>query len=105
MKKALFFCTGFICGLIVLSLFIILSKDYDYYKLKKDYYISDVGIIKSGTLIKADKRMSEGFTTYILYLNLHDSEVTEMYHPTVEEKSVEKFDIIIPYWLYPKVEQ
>jgi hypothetical protein len=41
--------------------------------------------LKSGTLIKVEKGMSEGLTRFILYLNISDGEEVEKY--ITEEKS------------------
>ncbi|MBU2554485.1 MAG: hypothetical protein KKF98_08515 [Bacteroidetes bacterium] len=96
-SKVAFFIFGFILGLIVI---IILNKinfnnsENEYYKLESDYCIDNVGVLKIGTLLKTDKGMSEGFTRYILYLNISDGEVLENY-PTKEK------NMIMPYWLIP----
>lgn len=60
-----------------------------------DYYIDDIGSLKTGTLLQLDEAMSEGFTRYILYLNISDGEILEKY------KAKEKH-MIIPYWLIIK---
>lgn len=97
-SKISFFLLGFILGLVVI---IVLnnnnlnSSENEYYKLENDYCIDNIGVLKSGTLLKTDKGMSEGFTRYILYLNISDGEVLEKY-PTKEK------NIIMPYWLIPK---
>jgi hypothetical protein len=64
-----------------------------YVQLTADYAIADVGTLNKGTVLKVDEGMSEGFTRYILYLNLKGDNVTvyKTEHP----------DEIIPYWLQP----
>jgi len=89
------FFSGFVFGSLVFSLYLYSMGSHsanEYFKLKGDYCIDDVGHLKSGTLLQVDKEMSEGFTRYILYLNISDGEEIEKY------KTKEK-DMIIPYWL------
>jgi len=64
-----------------------------YFQLKNDYRIGIVGNLKKGTILRLDKGMSEGFTRYILYLNLK--------YDDVGDYTIEKKDEIIPYWLLP----
>lgn len=97
-SKWMFFFSGFIMGLLVLVPYIYnveCISDNEYYRLKNDYVIDGVGLLESGTLLQFDEAMSEGFTRYILYLNISDGEKLEKY------KAKEK-DIIIPYWLHIK---
>jgi len=90
------FITGFILGIIiVLSFFFFLKnkeKSFKYVQLKEDYSIENIGTLKKGTILRIDEGMSEGFTRYILYLNLKYGE-TELYE-------TEYPDMIIPYWLH-----
>ena len=91
------FIIGFIFGIvIVLSLYFFVflrneEKSFKYVQLKEDYKIDDIGMLKKGTILRIDEEMSEGFTRYILYLNLKYEEV-EFYE-------TEYPDMIIPYWL------
>jgi len=94
-SKLIFFFSGFIMGLFVLAIYIYnveCDNDNEYFRLKNDYCIDDIGLLKSGTLLQFDEAMSEGFTRYILYLNISDGEMLEKYE--AKEK-----DMIIPYWL------
>jgi len=97
-SKVTIFILGFVLGLLVFIVYtnkIGTNTGGSYYKLKKDYCIDNVGILKSGTILKVDEGMSEGFTRFILYLNVSDGEDVEKYE--TKEK-----DMIIPYWLNPK---
>ncbi|MCH4895639.1 hypothetical protein E0494_02865 [Marinilabiliaceae bacterium JC040] len=97
-SKLTCFFLGFTMGLFALVIYIYNVKhisDNDYYRLKNDYYIDDIGSLKTGTLLQLDEVMSEGFTRYILYLNISDGEILEKY------KTKEKH-MIIPYWLIIK---
>jgi hypothetical protein len=67
------------------------QKDYTYVQLKHDYHIVGIGEVKKGTILRFDEAMSEGFTRYVLYLNLKDDDVT--IHKTDHKYTV------IPYWL------
>jgi hypothetical protein len=96
-SKWIVFFSGFVLGLFVVILYmygnnINNSFENEYYKLKDDYCVDDIGFLKSGTLLRVDKGMSEGFTRYVLYLNISDGE------DLVKYKTKEK-DMIIPYWL------
>lgn len=97
-SKWFIFFLGLVSGIALLGFYsfrIGKSSDNVYFKLKNDYCIENIGYLKSGTLLQVDKGMSEGFTRYILYLNLSDGEEVEKYY--AKEK-----DMIIPYWLYVK---
>lgn len=96
-KWIIFFC-GFALGIMVFGFYTFRTEkniDNVYFKLKGDYCIENMGRLKSGTLLQVNKGMSEGFTRYILYLNLSDGEKVEKYN--TKEK-----DMIIPYWLNVK---
>lgn len=91
--------SSFFCGLSVggiaiflLMYYIFLMPNYKYVELKSDYFMENGGVIKQGALLQVDKSFSEGFTRYILYLNLSDVEAVDLHQ---EQRS----DIIIPYWL------
>ncbi|UPT68593.1 MAG: hypothetical protein M0D57_08220 [Sphingobacteriales bacterium JAD_PAG50586_3] len=93
---------GFVWGIVVgvmvtLAIVYFLSdkngQSNKYVQLNGDYTIADVGTLKKGTILKIDKAMSEGFTRYVLYLNLKGDSVT-LYN-------TEHPDKIIPYWLQP----
>ena len=68
----------------------IFSNPKAYVILKSDYKIADVGNLKKGTVLRIDEGMAEGFTRFILYLNLKDNDFEKYPH---QEKG------IIPYWL------
>lgn len=87
------FILGLILGIIgMLLINRFKQKDYTYVQLKHDYRIEGIGgEVKKETKLRFDESMSEGFTRYILYLNLKDSDVS-IY------KTQHK-DVVIPYWL------
>ena len=99
MKTINSFISGFATGVGVLLAFYFLdfakgeSKSFKYVQLKDDYKIEDVGTLKEGAILRIDEGMSEGFTRYMLYLNLKggNTEIHKTEHP----------DEIIPYWLQP----
>ena len=96
---------GFILGLIigailmfVFSFYVYSKKElktYEYVKLKEDFKIDNEGILKKGTILRIDEPMPEGFTRYIMYLNLK-GDGTEIY-----KTDKNKDFLIIPYWLLP----
>jgi len=99
MKIMLGFIVGFAFGLIVALLFYFVFQDYnyEYVKTNKDYVISDMGgVLKKGVLLRVDAGMSEGFTRYILYLNLKEEAGIENY-----KTDKDAYHLILPYWLYP----
>jgi hypothetical protein len=83
---------GAICVFLILKNTSLIGKDFEYIQLKNDYRIDNSGYLKKGTVIRVDHGMDEGFTTYILYLNLSDGEDIESY------KTEHKYTVI-PYWL------
>lgn len=92
-RKLAIYLAGVISGILMCLLIrSLLSTNYDYVKLEKDYCIEEIGIIKKGSILKFDKAFSEGFSRYVLYLNIHDGE-------TLKEHETNKREIIIPYWL------
>lgn len=95
MKKILIFISGIVAGVIVG--YILKDEVYvnnTYVKLKNDYCVEDVGFLEKGTLLKFDQAYSEGFSRYILYLNLQsvNSSFTDNYDTNHKNE-------IIPYWL------
>ncbi|HYF02438.1 MAG TPA: hypothetical protein VEC36_03620 [Patescibacteria group bacterium] len=64
-----------------------------YVKLTKEVDIENKGFLRKGTILKIDKVMPEGFTRYILYLNLKGNEV-DVYETKHQDE-------IIPYWMQP----
>lgn len=99
MKRGKGFLAGLTSGLILMFAFYFFvfakreNKTYEYVKLKEDYDIDNVGTLKKGTILRIDEPMSEGFTRYILYLNLK-GDGTEIY-----KTDKHKDYLIIPYWL------
>lgn len=90
--------------LIVLILGIILgyliSKKVTFEKpsyavLQSDYYHEELGLLKKGTKLRYDKGMSEGFSRYILYINISDADNLKL------EKS-NRINEIEPYWIEKK---
>ena len=99
MKTKTNFIAGFVLGVIItlaFCFFIVLKNmQFKYVQLKEDYKIEDVGTLKKGTILRIDEGMSEGFTRYILYLNLGDGDEVEIYEPKYPY-----LNLIIPYWLH-----
>jgi hypothetical protein len=84
---------GVISGILICLLIrSLLTTNHDYVLLEKDYCIEEIGIIKKGSILKFDKAFSEGFSRYVLYVNIHDGEA-------LKEHETTKRNIIIPYWL------
>ena len=83
-----------IVSVIISSQFLPIKEKHHYFQLLSDCEISDIGYLKKGAILRFDEGMSEGFTRYILYLNLKA--------PDVKPFNVEHDDSIIPFWLYPK---
>ena len=99
MKKGILigFIFSVLIGLIVSRvLYFKISRDVKYVELLQNYWIEDIGYLKKGTILKIDEGMSEGFTRYILYLNLKGKE-TKLYNHN-------KYYYIIPYWLRDSME-
>ncbi len=92
-NKILVFILGAVMGVICTFLWYRITTDnYSYIKLKEDY-CTDNGIrLPSGTLIRFDEAFSEGFTRYVLYVNLPDSYFGDIYLPKHNKQ-------VIPYWL------
>ena len=91
MKTVISFILGvMIGGFVVFYLNITTNTpNSKYLKTDKDYYLHNGSTIKSGTSLKIDEGMSEGFTRYILYIN-----AKSISGVVVEEKYS-----IIPYWI------
>ena len=91
------FLKGFLSAtLLLFALFFVLKpksrySDNPYVVLKTDYKIGGAGLINKGTILRVDEGMSEGFTRFILYLNLKGGEY---------EKHSDNYTGIIPYWLH-----
>jgi hypothetical protein len=90
--KALSYFSVFLLGVLFSSFFSLSLHDYRYFQTERDYYVSEHGYIKAGTILRMDKGFSEGFTRYILYLNLKNPDVKEL-------PSEEHFQTVIPIWL------
>lgn len=92
--KSLIF--GFLLGIFAMT---ILSKNNSppirYVKITQDYFIENVGVIRKGTILKVDKGFSEGFTRYVLFLNISSSEKFDLHNSDFHDE-------IVPYWLKPK---
>lgn len=94
-NKVLIFILGLAIGA---GVFILLgsSKQQNakakYIQLKNNYKIEGAGYLTKGTILRIDEPMDEGFTRYIIYLNLNDGEIVDNYSS--------KYDIF-PYWLMP----
>jgi hypothetical protein len=55
--------------------------------------LTNGGYLKKGTVLKINEAMPEGFTRYILYLNLKGNRTSP--HKTEHD------DQVVPYWLHP----
>jgi hypothetical protein len=85
---------GFICLFIGVFIGYNINKyksKLEYFELQENYTDKELGTIKKGTILKYDQGFSEGFTRYILFLNIHDSE-----QPKLKEENIED---VIPYWI------
>ncbi|WP_353085469.1 hypothetical protein [Flavobacterium sp.] len=83
---------------IVLGFFISKKISFEkpkYVILQSDYSHQELGILKKGTKLQFDEGMSEGFSRYILYLNISDSDNLKL------EKS-NYINEINPYWIEKK---
>ena len=94
------FISGFITALVLaIAVYFLVGReksmrDNPYIILNEDYKIEGVGgVIKKGTILKTDEAMSEGFTRFILYLNLKGGNY-DLYREG-------KNKVIIPFLLNP----
>ena len=94
-SKLLFFCLGSAFGIGLFAVLQMKKGDSNYYKLSDSYCIDDIGYLKKGVVLRVDKSMPEGFTRYVLYLNLSDAEKVLKYETA-------NYGTIMPYWLNPK---
>ncbi len=99
MNKKYVFILGTLLG--VLACFGFLNKNNTktdkHFVLMEDYCIEGVGYLKKGTIVKYDQGFSEGFTRHLLYLNIPETVITEVYEPKENKE-----ELIIPYWLTQK---
>ncbi len=70
------------------------GKEQTYFELTEDVYISEVGNLKKGTILKYDDSYPEGFTRFVLYLNAKGIDLKKQKKANDNE--------IIPYWLEKK---
>lgn len=82
------FVIGILLGGAVTYFLINSTLETRYVTLMQDYKIEGVGVLHKGAKLKIDEGMSEGFTRYILFLNLKGGNT---------KLSIEKG--IVPYWL------
>lgn len=94
-NKILFFFLGILIGISVFYIYehFLHTNTYKYVELQEDYQVENLGTVKKGLMLRVDEAMSEGFTRYILYLNLKGGNIK----PILSDKPEE----IIPYWLNP----
>ncbi len=95
-NKLIYGITGVIIGVLLSSIFNFwfLKPDFSYFILNEDTYIGEVGTLKKGTILRYDDSYPEGFTRFILYLNVKGIDL---------RKSKEDNDNKIkPYWLEKK---
>lgn len=93
-NKVIYFALGILSSVVIVSIYNYFQEDESiknnpYFILNKDYKVGELGLLKKGTKIKFDKGMSEGFSRFILYINIKGGDISK-------EKET---DIIIPYWL------
>ncbi len=97
MKNLLIFLLGLLTGLVVsfFAIYFFFFREVNQYvETKSDYNLENGSVIRRGTVLKIDQTFSEGFTRYILYLNLTDGERVERHDEPIH-------DIVIPYWMSP----
>mgnify|MGYP003575240356 CR=1 FL=1 len=93
-KTVLYFCCVIVGVLIGFVLSKNISLDHSkYYILENDYRDDSGSTIKKGTKLKFDKGYSEGFSRYILYINIEDFE-----EPEKQDLKSNNYNEIIPYW-------
>jgi AraC-like DNA-binding protein len=83
---------------LVLRYFISKKTSFEkpsYVELPTDYFHDELGVIKKGTQLKFDEGFSEGFSRYILYINISDAENLML-------KKSDNINEIIPYWIEKK---
>lgn len=94
MKKTIIaYLIGVFSGIAICAIYFIISPSGNtYVQLQADCQLDNGGELKKGTILKTDKVFSEGFTRYILFINLRDSEKMKPYNAI-------RSDVTIPYWL------
>jgi hypothetical protein len=53
------------------------TTELAYIKLNKDYVMDNGSHIAKGTMLQIDKGFSEGFTRYLLYVNISDADIPD----------------------------
>lgn len=92
-QRIIIYVLGILSGLIIWILYSWTTRHSSYVILPSAYKIKgDMGILKKGMKLKVDEGFGEGFTRYILYLNIRDSEPIEL-------DSTKSKNEIKPYWL------
>ena len=66
-----------------------------YVEVTHDYRIENLGVLKKGIQLRYDEEMDEGFTRYILYLNVKADNFK-----LVADSEIKSYEIR-PFWLYP----
>jgi|JI91814CRNA_FD_contig_31_723492_length_497_multi_2_in_0_out_0_2 hypothetical protein len=94
MKNITSFSTGVFIGICLTLLMWHYSTKRDagtnYVVLSHDILLDNSSILKSGTKLRIDEGMSEGFTRYILYVNANRLDARDTIHP--------HRNCVIPYW-------
>lgn len=96
--KIIYFTLGAFAG-IAFALFYFYTnkktndKKYIYLTLNSDFCIEGGGLIPKGSYIRFDESFPEGFTRYILYLNVPDNYSGNVFSSQHEYE-------IIPYWIH-----
>ena len=90
MNKWIFLIIGIVFGVILNKCYHYFDEgQYEYYILDSDYHGENKSILKKGTVISYDQGFSEGFSRYVLYINIKDSEAP---------KKLKKGEEIHPFW-------
>lgn len=90
-NKILILFLGLVIGGII-GYLVPKQNDSTYFELKSDYTSQNGSILKSGTKLCYDQGFSEGFTRYILYVNIG---ADDLHVEKIEQ--AEKY-LVFPYW-------
>lgn len=94
-SRIITYMVGILSGVLICVIYGWTTQNYSYVVLPRDYEVGENGgLLKKGVKLRVDEGFGEGFTRYILYLNIRDSEPIEL------DSEVTKYDIK-PYWLQP----
>lgn len=89
MNKWIFLIIGIVLGIILNKLYHHFDKtQHEYYVLDSDYQGENKSLLKKGTVISYDQGFSEGFSRYVLYINIKDFEAPKKF---TKEKEIQPF--------------